>query len=181
MIIRPSPVLSRSIVLRVSVPARRAFLIGSSKRSHENRIFANVRIPDELHTLTLLSAADSRPLITLWTASWCRTCQAIKPIVKGMIEDERVGEKEGGLGYAEVELDSVLIGDLGVNYMIASMPTLLAFSRQEAQLETKLTHPEQMKNKEFLRNWLLEEARRGGREGGSDDSLLGGLFGGRRY
>jgi hypothetical protein len=38
-----------------------------------------------------------------------------------MIEDEKVGEGEGGLGYAEVELDSPLIGDLGVKYMVWSL------------------------------------------------------------
>lgn len=42
----------------------------------------------------------------------------MKPLVRSLIEDERVGEKEGGLGYAEVELDSVLIGDLGVKFMV---------------------------------------------------------------
>jgi thiol-disulfide isomerase/thioredoxin len=77
-----------------------------------------VRTPDELHTLTFLCAADNRPLITLWTASWCSTCKAIKPLVKNLIEVEKVGEKEGGLGFAEVELDSVLIGDLGMKYMV---------------------------------------------------------------
>ena len=35
-----------------------------------------------------------------------------------MIEEEHVGEEEGGLGFAEVELDSTLIGDLGVKYMV---------------------------------------------------------------
>lgn len=66
----------------------------------------------------MLSAADNRPLITLWSASWCTTCQAVKPLVKGMIEEEHVGEEEGGLGFAEVELDSTLIGDLGLKYMV---------------------------------------------------------------
>jgi hypothetical protein len=42
----------------------------------------------------------------------------VKPLVKSLIEDEQIGQKEGGLGYAEVELDSVLIGDLGVQYMV---------------------------------------------------------------
>jgi hypothetical protein len=62
---------------------------------------------------------------------------------------------------------------------ITSMPTLLAFSRQEAQLETKFTRPEHMRNREYLREWLLTEARRGGRAGGAGGSLLGGLFGRR--
>lgn len=108
-----------SITLRIPRSAsRRTFLTGSSTRSNQNRIFDNVRRPEDLHTLTLLSATDNRPLITLWSASWCTTCQAVKPLVKGLIEDERVGEGEGGLGYVEVELDSTLIGDLGVQYMV---------------------------------------------------------------
>lgn len=56
------------------------------------------------------------------------------------------------------------------------MPTLLAFSRQEAQLGTKLTRPENMKDKKSLRRWLETEAREGGASGASG-SLFGGWFG----
>jgi hypothetical protein len=44
----------------------------------------------------------------------------VKPLLKNLIEDERVGQAEGGIGFAEVELDSTLIGDLGVRYMVCS-------------------------------------------------------------
>jgi len=81
-------------------------------------MFDSIRKPEDLHTLTLLSAAENRPLITFWSASWCTTCQAVKPLVKSLIEDEGVGQTEGGLAYAEVELDSTLIGDLGIKYMV---------------------------------------------------------------
>ncbi|KAK3202768.1 hypothetical protein GRF29_154g636644 [Pseudopithomyces chartarum] len=178
MIVRPPR--SLSFLTKPQVPnahVQRSFLTGSPARSHSNRIFDNVRTPNDLHTLTMLSAADNRPLITLWSASWCTTCQAVKPLVKGMIEEEHVGEEEGGLGFAEVELDSTLIGDLGLKYMITSMPTLLAFSRQEAQFETRMTKPDLMRNKEQLREWLLTEARRGGRAGGGGGGLFGGIFG----
>ena len=146
----------------------------TSNRSHTNRIFDSVRQPQDLHTLTMLNAADNRSLITFWSASWCQTCQTVKPLVKELIEEERVGEREGGLGFVEVEMDSTLIGDLPITYRISSMPTLLAFSRQEAQFDTRLVKPEEMKNKDFLREWLLTEARRGGRQGGGGG---GGLFG----
>lgn len=56
---------------------------------------------------------------------------------------------------------------------ISSMPTLLAFSRQEAQFDTRLTRPEEMRNKEFLREWLVKEASRGGRRGGGGGSMFG--------
>ncbi|KAF1966179.1 hypothetical protein BU23DRAFT_560501 [Bimuria novae-zelandiae CBS 107.79] len=178
MVVRSPQLLARAIKLHApQIQSLRYFLSGSSTRSNQNRVFDNVRTPNDLHTLALLSAADNRPLITLWSAGWCTTCQTVKPLVKGMIEEERVGEEEGGLGFAEVELDSPLIGDLGVKYMLTSMPTLLAFSRQEAQFDTRITKPELMKNKDHLREWLLSEARRGGRTGGGGGSLFGGIFG----
>lgn len=59
---------------------------------------------------------------------------------------------------------------------ISSMPTLMAFSRQEPRLETRVTRLNELKDKEFLKNWIEEEARRGGK-GGAGGSLFGGLFG----
>lgn len=61
---------------------------------------------------------------------------------------------------------------------ITSMPTLLAFDRQEAQMETRLTRIEDMKDKQFLTNWIEKEARRHGEGGGggSGAGLFGGLF-----
>ena len=59
---------------------------------------------------------------------------------------------------------------------ITSVPTLLAFSRQEAQLQTRLTSVEEMKDKDFLQLWIEDEALRGG-SGGKGGGLFGGLFG----
>ncbi|KAI4682345.1 uncharacterized protein J4E88_005235 [Alternaria novae-zelandiae] len=147
--------------------SKRAFsLLNPSSRSHTNRIFDPIRQPNDLHTLTLLNASDNRSLITFWTATWCQTCQAIKPLIRQLIEEEKIGEREGGLGFVEVLMDSTLIEDLPIKYRISSMPTLLAFSRQEAQFDTRLTRPEEMRNKDFLREWLVREAQRGGRMGG---------------
>jgi hypothetical protein len=49
------------------------------------------------------------------------TCAAVKSILRELIENEGVGEAEGGIGYSEVELDSVLISDLGVKYMVMTL------------------------------------------------------------
>lgn len=119
MLLRPPASLSHSIAFRIpSYTARRTLFGAATQRSHQNRVFDSVRRPDDLHTLTLLSAAENRPLITLWSASWCSTCQAVKPLIKGLVEEEGVGQAEGGLGFAVVELDSPMIGDLGVKYMV---------------------------------------------------------------
>ncbi|KAI9834581.1 MAG: hypothetical protein M1819_002957 [Sarea resinae] len=132
----------------------------------------SVRNEDEFSSLLLLSSANHTPLLTFWTASWCPSCRVVAPLVREMVERDGVGEKEGGVAFAEVELDSVTIGDLGMRYMITSIPTLLSFSRQEAQLATKVTSVEDMKNPKFLKEWIENEAKRGGTGGAG-----GGLFG----
>jgi thiol-disulfide isomerase/thioredoxin len=69
----------------------------------------------------MLSAADNRTLITLWSAKWCQTCQVVKPIILRLLEEEKLGVREGGLGFAEVEMDSMYIGDLPVTYRVSSI------------------------------------------------------------
>jgi len=96
-------------------------LLNPTARSYTNRIFDPIRQPNDLHTLTMLNAADNRTLITLWGAKWCATCQTIRPLILKMIEEEKVGEREGGLGYVEVEMDSTLIEDLPVKFRVSGM------------------------------------------------------------
>lgn len=60
-------------------------------------------------------------------------------------------------------------------YMIHDIPTLLAFDRQEPQVETKVSRVEDLTSEEFLRAWIEREAARHGK-GGAGGSL-GGLFG----
>lgn len=57
------------------------------------------------------------------------------------------------------------------------MPTLLAFDRQEAQFETRVTAVDKMKNREFLRQWIVGEAKRRGQGGGGGAGILGKWFG----
>lgn len=62
--------------------------------------------------------------------------------------------------------------------MITSIPTLMAFSRGEAQIETRLMDVREMRDEAFLKLWIEDEAGRGGRGGrGGGMGVLGGLFG----
>ena len=119
-------------------------------------------------------------------------------ICKTLLEDG-VGEKEGGVGYAEVEIDAPDNGELSQRYVvchflsetasviilrfpnsyvqITSVPTLLAFSRGEAQLETKVTNAKDLSDQDFLKRWIEQEAARGGQGGAGGKGLLGRLFG----
>ncbi|KAF1348741.1 hypothetical protein BDV97DRAFT_269968, partial [Delphinella strobiligena] len=132
-----------------------------------NRIYsASVRTEEEFENLNLLSASSRVPLITLWTASWCPSCKVVSPLVQQLIKDG-VGEDVGnGVSFVEVELDSPTIGGLMMRYGITSMPTLLAFDRQEPQLDTRVSNVEDMKSKKFLTEWIEREAKRAGSGGG---------------
>ncbi|KAG9583189.1 hypothetical protein KCU77_g12845, partial [Aureobasidium melanogenum] len=155
----------------------RAYTATAPKKAAKNRLYNSVRYEDEFETLNLLSASSRIPLITLWSASWCPSCKVISPLLRELIK-EGVGEAQGGVSYAEIELDSPTLGGLAMRYQVNSLPTLLAFDRQEAQLETKVHKVEDMKNRQFLINWIETEAKRHG-EGGAGGGSLFGLFGRR--
>jgi hypothetical protein len=122
----------------------------------------------------------------------------VLPLVRHLIEEEGVGEREGGVGFAEVEADGLLLGGavgLAQDYsvwfaplvlcsvtvrlmslaQINSIPTLLAFDKSEAQVETRLTDLKDLKSKEFVRRWIEKEASRQG-YGGAGGKVWG-LFG----
>ncbi|CZT23875.1 uncharacterized protein RCC_09590 [Ramularia collo-cygni] len=144
----------------------------------KNRIYpARIRNEDELSTLLLASASTRVPLVTLWMTTWSRECDEVSPIIRELIEADGVGEKEGSVSFVEVEFDSPDLGGptgLATRYLINNVPTLLAFDRQEPQLETRVTRVDDLRSKEFLTKWIETEAARRG-EGGAGGSI-GGLF-----
>lgn len=98
-------------------------------------------------------------------------------MIQDLISKEGVGEESGGVSFVEVEMDSPDLGGLagiGMRYGIRSIPTLLAFDRQEAQVETKVERLAELKDRRFLVEWIEREARRHGK-GGAGGSLFGFL------
>ncbi|KAK0372273.1 hypothetical protein CLIM01_10385 [Colletotrichum limetticola] len=164
-----------------SISAAAAHFSTSPTSPAKNQIYASVRRPDDFHTYQLLSSSSRTPLITLWTTSWCGTCRVVAPLIQSIVESG-VGEAEGGVGYCTVEFDSpdVMSGGLGMTYMITSIPTLLSFDNQEAQIQTKLHDAKKLTDRAFLEEWIRSEARRHGQRGGGGGSggVFGGLFGG---
>jgi thiol-disulfide isomerase/thioredoxin len=147
----------------------------------KNRIFpAPVRSEDELQTLLLMSASTRTPLVTFWKTNWCASCATVSPMIRELIEKDGVGEEEGGISYVEVEMDSPDLGGVGgipLRYQINSIPTLLAFDRQEPQMETKVSRLDDLKSRAFLKKWIETEAARQGKGGAGGGSLFGGFFG----
>ncbi|KAG5979299.1 hypothetical protein E4U55_005318 [Claviceps digitariae] len=154
----------------------------------KNQIYDPVRNPDSLTTYISLSSSSRTPLLTLWTTSWCPTCHRVLPLLQSLIESG-VGEPQGGVAFAPVEFDSPDIVNsssfsesLAMTYMITAVPTLLSFDAGEPQSGTRVVDGRKLLDREFLTEWIREEAgRRGGRGGGGGGSLasaFGGLFGG---
>jgi len=86
----------------------------SRPQSAKNRVYTTIRTPNELSNLLLLSTSSNVPLITYWTMSWYS--QSKSSIAKILIEEDGVGEAEGGVGYVEVEMDAPTIEGLDVEY-----------------------------------------------------------------
>ncbi|KAL6719093.1 hypothetical protein ACLMJK_003328 [Lecanora helva] len=161
---------------------------------------STIRSTTELDNLILLHASKRRAFITLWTASWCPSCKAVTPLIRDIIGKQGAGENRGGVGFAEVEFDAPTLGEAAGRYLvgyphtiivaileeihnglqITGIPTLQSFCRGEAQLETRLTSVKEMKDGEFLKLWIEDEAIRGdsgGKGGGGGGGLFGGMFG----
>ncbi|USW49504.1 Putative Thioredoxin-like superfamily [Septoria linicola] len=175
---RSLTLLSGSVRSRVVVSHARQFAT-SPIHAARNRIYpTRIRNEDELHTLILSSASSRVPLITLWMTTWSRDCDEVLPIIRELIEQDGVGEDKGSVGFVEVEMDSPDLGGVaGIpqRYMITSVPTLLAFDRQEPQIETKVARLDDLKSREFLKTWIETEAARHG-SGGAGGRFFG-LFG----
>jgi thiol-disulfide isomerase/thioredoxin len=138
----------------------------------------SVRNTDTLQTYLSTASSSRIPLLTLWTASYCPSCRTVAPLIRSLVEEE------GGVGLAEIEFDApdIMAGEPNpaMTYMITSLPTLLSFDAGEAQTATKLTDVRSLSDRQFLVEWIRNEARRhGGRGGGGGGggSLFGGLFG----
>lgn len=63
-----------------------------------------------------------------------------------------------------------------IGAQVTSLPTLLAFSRQQPRNETRVTNVRQLTDRAFLTRWIEEEARKGD-SGGSGNSVISRLFG----
>ncbi|KXT07280.1 hypothetical protein AC578_2437 [Pseudocercospora eumusae] len=168
----------RSSVSPTSIRSTRCLSTTPSLHA-KNRIWpARVRNESDLHSLILSSASTRVPLLTLWMTTWSRESDEISPILRELIEKDGIGEDKGSVSFVEVEMDSPDLGGIsGIaqRYGINQIPTLLAFDRQEPQIETKLSKLEHLKDKEFLTRWIETEAARHG-SGGAGGRFFG-LFG----
>lgn len=96
-------------------------------------------------------------------------------MLRSLIESG-VGEAEGGVNYVPVEFDAPDAMELGTTYMISSIPTLLAFDARRGEPVARLMDAKKMADRQFVQDWIRNEASRYG-GGGGGGSVFNGLFG----
>ncbi|GJN67314.1 hypothetical protein PLICBS_001338 [Purpureocillium lilacinum] len=170
--------------MRTPLACRQAASFSSSAaRPARNQVLDPIRNPNSFYTHLSLSSSARAPLLTFWTASWCPTCRTVLPLLTSLVESG-VGEPEGGVFLAPVEFDSPDImavsgaDNLAMTYMITSVPTLLSFDAGEPQTATRVTDGRKLADRQFLEEWIRNEARRHGGRGGGGGGGVGAAFGG---
>lgn len=159
----------------------------SLPHSQNNRVFTPFRTPPQFHDALRLISANNTLMLTLFTTSSCTPCRTITPLLKSLVETRlpTPEDKYSHLAFAELELDSPDMSngkmlDLGVEYGVSSMPTLIGFGGRRAERVTeRIVDTRMLCDQRAVAKWIDEEMKKGdpfpSQGGGS--GFLGRLFG----
>ena len=160
----------------------------SSTPFRPNRILSPVLIPPTFHDYLRLVSANNTLLLALFTTSGCAPCRTITPLLTELVNRRAPApdDKFSALALTEVELDSPdtsngKMMDLGVEWGVSSMPTLIGFGGRRAdRITERLDDVKIMGDKARISGWVDEAMRKGdpfGTQGGRGGGLLSRLFG----
>ena len=188
-----SPPLLRVLCRQAALPSKpaAASLLGlrfSSTPFRPNRVLTPVLIPPTFHDYLRLVSANNTLLLALFTTSGCAPCRTITPLLTELVNNRGPApdDKFSALALAEVELDSPdtsngKMMDLGVEWGVSSMPTLVGFGGRRAdRITERLDDVKIMSDKARISGWVDEAMRKGdpfGTQGGGGGGLLSRLFG----
>jgi thiol-disulfide isomerase/thioredoxin len=153
-----------------------------------NRVYDPIRIPPTFHDYLRVASASNVLLLALFSTSACPSCRHITPLLTDLVNHRSPNpqDKFSALSFAEVELDSPDTSngnmmDLGVEWGIMSMPTLIGFGGRRAERVTdRVTDTSFMKDQARMREWVDEVMRKGdpsGTSGSTGGGLIKSLFG----
>ncbi|KAK5056174.1 hypothetical protein LTR84_012727 [Exophiala bonariae] len=188
----------------ITINTARLFSQSIASRQHQspvsNRILAPFRTPSQFQDALRLCSANNTLLLTLFTTSACTPCRVITPLLTSLIETRpsAPSDKYAALAFAELELDSPdasggggfgTMMDLGVEYGVTSMPTLMGFGGRRAERVTeRLVDTRMLCDERRMASWVDEQmgkgdpfstsaASGGGGEGAGKGGLLSRIFG----
>ena len=187
----PSPI--KSLCRQDAFPLKPAAssLLGlrfSSTPFRPNRVLTPVLVPPTFHDYLRLVSANNTLLLALFTTSACAPCRVITPLLTELVNNRAPApdDKFSALTLTEVELDSPdtsngKMVDLGVEWGVSSMPTLIGFGGRRAdRITERLDDVKAMSDKVRISAWVDEAMRKGdpfGTQGAGGGGLLSRLFG----
>ncbi|RVX74461.1 hypothetical protein B0A52_01587 [Exophiala mesophila] len=174
--------------------ARFPFSTTSAFQSPSNGILSPFRTPPQFHDSLQLHSANNALLLTLFTTSSCAPCRVIAPLLTDLVKSRAPSpnDKFSSLALAELELDSPdtsngRMMDLGIEYGVTSLPTLIGFGGRRAQRVTdRVVDTKLLTDRARMEQWVDEVMSKGdpfavdggsGGVGGSGSGVLGRLFG----
>ncbi len=120
-------------------------------------------------------------------------CRTISPLLQSLVTSRTAqpADRFSALAFAEVELDSPdrsngAVADLGVEYGISSIPSLVGFGgRRSERVTERIVDTKIMGSRGDMKAWLDEHMEKGdpsgtdrGSDSGGTGSILGKFFGG---
>jgi thiol-disulfide isomerase/thioredoxin len=160
----------------------------TTNRRPENRVLDPIRIPPNFHNYLQQASASNILLLLLFSTSACASCRVITPLLEDLVHsrNQQPDDKFRSLNFAEVELDSPdnsngNMMDLGVEFGVTSMPTLMGFGGRRAERVTdRVVDTNMMGDRRRMEAWVDEVMKKGDPSPGSGDGgggLLSKLFG----
>ncbi len=138
-------------------------------RAQNNRVFTPFRTPPNFHDALRLISANNTLMLTLFTTSACTPCRTITPLLTSLVDTRPPSpqDKYSHLAFAELELDSPddsngKMLDLGVEFGVTSMPTLIGFGGRRAQRVTeRIVDTRMLSDERAMGRWMDEEMKKG--------------------
>ena len=161
----------------------------SSSTYRPNRVLSSVTTPPIWHDYLRLVSANNTLLLALFTTSGCAPCRVITPLLTELVNNRPPApdDKFSALAFTEVELDSPdtsngKMMDLGVEWGISSIPTIIGFGGRRAdRITERLDDTKIMTDSARIGQWVDEAMRKGDpfstQGGGGSGGLLSRLFG----
>lgn len=176
---------------------RQRYTLFHLKHAHQqppsNEILSPVTTPPMFHDYLRLASSNNILLLLLFTTSSCVSCRAVSPLLQSLVTSRpsEPVDRFSALALAEVELDSPdrsngAVADLGVEYGISSIPTLVGFGGRRAERVTeRIVDMKMMGNREKMKAWVDDCMEKGdpfgsnsGNGSAGTPGILGRLFGG---
>ncbi len=179
---------SKATVLRLLRHPYSKFHPRDADQYPPNQVLSPITTPPIFHDHLRLASSNNVLLLLLFTTSSCVPCRTISPLLQSLITSRipQPLDRFSALALAEVELDSPdrsngAVAELGVEYGISSIPSLVGFGGRRAERVTeRAIDTNMMGNKERMKAWMDEWMEKGdpfGTDSGNGSTGPGGILG----